>query len=172
MKLTKRLGLAWRVVRAKGGNCASHAEREMKHWRQSDDPMSHAMADNLIELLHVFGTQGHSGFSASYALGCFKTLAAFKPLGPLTGAPDEWNEVGDDQYQNNRCSTVFKNGADGEPYDIDGVVFEEPDGCRFTCFLSRVPVVFPYVQKTVIAKVDENSSDEEREAAKALALGV
>jgi hypothetical protein len=170
MNFHKRVKLAWRVIRAKSGNCASHAEREMLHWRKSDDPMSRAMADDLAELILVFGTQGHSGFSASYAISCFKTLAAFKPLGPLTGDPLEWNEVGDNQYQNNRCSTVFKSGADGEAYDIDGVVFEEPNGCRFTCFLSRTPVVFPYVQKTAIAKVSENSSDEEREQAKALAL--
>ena len=78
----------------------------------------------------------------------------FKPFGPLTGKPEEWGEPFDNEgtQQNLRCSHVFRQ-ADGRAYDINGKVFEEPSGIRFTSFDSRVYIEFPYTPTSQIVKV-------------------
>lgn len=144
-----------------------HAKRELEAagWFKRDvirdDGTIDGAYDGMIgpavmELVQRFAAQGHSGMSASIVRGLFHVLADFKPLGPLTGEDDEWNEVGDQDghplYQNNRCSRVFK--CNGVAYDIDGRVFEDPCGGRYTNFNSRVVVTFPYTPKTEIVKVE------------------
>ena len=57
-------------------------------WPEPDD-MQDMVKANVLELLEVFGNQGHSGSSAPYVLGLFQRLADFKPLGQLTGEDDE-----------------------------------------------------------------------------------
>jgi hypothetical protein len=83
-------------------------------------------------------------------------LLAYEPLGPLTGEPDEWNEVGPGVFQNNRCSHVFKDASqfDGQAYDLNAVVFREPNGACFINRDSRKVVTFPYTPKTVYVDVD------------------
>jgi hypothetical protein len=100
------------------------------------------VVEDVLELLEVFAKQGHSGGSAPVIAGLFAKLARYEPLVPLTGKPDEWIEVAEGMWQNARCSHVFKdaNGA----YDIDGIIFEDSDGSRYTNRDSRVPVTFPY----------------------------
>lgn len=120
------------------------------------DDMNGIMRKHLLHMVKEFADEGHSGFSASYALQCLQKLLRFKPLSPLTGEDDEWTDVssisGVPHYQNKRCSSVFKDGKDGQAYDIDGKVFwewaKDEDGKPFksyyTGFESRVPVTFPY----------------------------
>ena len=135
----------------------SHAEKELDLLGlKNDDDMNGAMRKHLLHMVKEFADEGHSGFSASYAISCLKRLLNFKPLTPLTGEDDEWTEVtrmsGFPHYQNKRCSSVFKD-ADGTAYDIDGKVFwewytDEETGKKlksyYTCYESRVPVTFPY----------------------------
>lgn len=135
-----------------------YAESELDRIGMADDgDMNGMMRKHLIHMVKEFADEGHSGFSASYALQCLKKLLNFKPLSPLTGEDDEWSEVtqisGYPHFQNKRCGSVFKNGKDGEAYDIDGKVFwewyrDEETGeaikSYYTCFESRVPVTFPY----------------------------
>jgi len=119
------------------------------------EDMDYHMREHILRMVDEFSKEGHSGFSASYALSILKKLLAFKPLTPLTGEDDEWMHVYDDDngdpvYQNVRLSSVFK-GPDGA-YDIDGKVFWEwftdEDGEKsktyFTSKGSAVPVEFPY----------------------------
>lgn len=107
------------------------------------------MGEAVMKMIDVFADEGHSGFSANMAISIFEKVARFEPLTPLTGADDEWMEIGTQNggplFQNKRCSHVFKdmNGA----YDIDGKVFREPSGACFTNSDSRVSVTFPYVPK-------------------------
>ena len=138
-------------------NLINHAIRELKSIGMygSEDEMNRQMVSNIMELLQVLSSQGHSGFSHSYLMRMFTKLADFKPIGPLTGEDSEWNDVssygGSTMYQNNRCPSVFKdeNGA----YNIDGKVFwewaldeqGEPLKSYYGCRDSRVPVTFPYV---------------------------
>jgi hypothetical protein len=146
-----------------------YAESELDRIGMTDDStdeMNLAMRKHILHMIKEFADEGHSGFSASYAIGILTKLLEFKPLTPLTGEDDEWTNVsdrgtGDVMYQNKRYSAVFKDGKDGEAYNIDGKVFWEwcemplePDeegypGTRkfksyYTCRDSRVPVTFPY----------------------------
>lgn len=76
-------------------------------------------------------------------------LLDFQLLTPLTGGDEEWNEVADGVFQNKRCSHVFKQADrfDGKPYDIDGRIFREPNGCCYQNGESFVVIEFPYTPK-------------------------
>jgi hypothetical protein len=128
----------------------------------SPDEMNRAMRKHVLHMMQEFANEGHSGFSASYAISILTKLLDFKPLSPLTGADDEWVNVrehgGEIHYQNKRKSSVFKD-ADGSVYDIEGKVFwewarshdddgnltDEAHKSYYTCRESSVPVTFPYV---------------------------
>jgi hypothetical protein len=136
-------------------NILSHAMVELDRigmTEDSEDEMNVHMRKHILHMMNEFAREGHSGFSASYAISILTRLLDFKPLSPLTGDEAEWNEVGEGHWQNKRRSSVFKN-ADGTCYDIDGRVFWEwyrgEDGkaskTYYTGRESRVPVTFPYV---------------------------
>ena len=80
--------------------------------RSDNDEMQKLINDDILQIVKIFSQQGHSGFSASYAINLLTRLLGFKPLTPLTGEDGEWNLVGglvgEEIYQNNRCSAVFK----------------------------------------------------------------
>jgi hypothetical protein len=148
-------------------NSQDHAMLEFKAAGWIDDKENwtddwqQAICENVLNLLMLFGNQGHSGSSAPYAIDLFKKLAMFEPIVPLTGEEWEWSDVrhngdGSIHYQNKRCSHVFKEG-DGQAYDIDGRVFwewyrDQETGesfkSHYTSRDSRVHVTFPYTPKT------------------------
>lgn len=134
----------------------SYAESELDQIGLTDeDEYNGMMRKHILHMIKEFSDEGHSGFSAPYAISILTKLFAFKPLTPLTGADDEWSDVREygpePHYQNKRKSSVFKE-ANGECYDIDGKVFwdwyKDADGnvskSYYTCRESRVPVTFPY----------------------------
>ncbi len=129
------------------------------------DDMQEAICKHVLDLLRVFGSEGHSGSSAPYTISLFSTLAKFDPVTPLTGEDWEWNEICDDRtggvtvFQNKRCGAVFKQSDrfDGKPYYLDAVVFWEwytdPEtGEKFESYYtsrdSMRPIEFPYTPKT------------------------
>lgn len=120
----------------------------------SGDEMNDAMCDHILKMVDVFAEEGHSGFSAAYAISILQKLLRWEPLSPLTGEDDEWNEE-NGSFQNKRCSRVFKNGKDGQAYDIRGKVFVEPDGVSYTSRNSWVDIDFPYVPKTEYVNVEK-----------------
>ena len=143
-------------------NLLSHAMDELDRigmTEDSTDEMNVMMRKHVLHMMQEFANEGHSGFSASYAIGILTKLLDFKPLSPLTGEDDEWVNVRDygpePHYQNKRRSSVFKD-ADGSCYDIDGKVFwewampyegrepQEPYKSYYTSRDSSVPVTFPY----------------------------
>lgn len=114
----------------------------------------------ILDLIELFDSQNHSGFSAPYVASMFHRLAMFKPASPLTGEDDEWNEVGTDVFQNKRCSSVFKDGKDGTAYNIEGKVFSDDGGeTWYTCRESRVNVTFPYVVPDKPERVYRNKEE-------------
>lgn len=134
----------------------AHAENELKALGMLDSgkEMNELMCQNILKLLKVFSEQGHSGMSGNYCLGLFNKLVNFEPLTPLTGEDWEWMDIGTQTgtlYQNIRCGRVFKD--DDGAYDIDGKVFEDASGSRYTSKDSRVKVTFPYTPKTEYVKV-------------------
>lgn len=136
-------------------NLLQHLDREWAAmgWPTTgtDEPQAW-IYKQLRSLLAVLADGGHSGSSAPYVVALFKKLAMFEPLGPLTGEDSEWVVVSDGLWQNIRASHVFK--KDGAAYDINGKVFEEPGGVRYTSGDSHVPVTFPYTPVTEVVHVD------------------
>ena len=139
-------------------NILQHAMDELDRigmTEDSPDGMNRDMRKHILHMMKEFADEGHSGFSASYAISILTKLLDFKPLSPLTGEDSEWSDVREygptPYYQNKRRSSVFKD-ADGSCYDIDGKVFwewykDEDDNISksyYTCRESRVPVTFPY----------------------------
>jgi hypothetical protein len=125
----------------------------------SGDEMNDAMCEHILKMVNVFAEEGHSGFSANYTINILQKLLQFEPLSPLTGEDDEWEDIseysGYEHYQNKRLSRVFKEGKDGQAYDIQGKVFVEPDGASYTSRDSCVYIEFPYVPHTEYVKVEK-----------------
>ena len=110
------------------------------------DEMQEAMNAHILRMVETFADEGHSGFSAAYAVGILQRLLRFEPLTPLTGEEDEWVvlDYGDEMAaQNKRCPHVFRR-ADGTAYDGEAVIFREPSGACFTNSDSRRDITFPY----------------------------
>lgn len=133
-----------------------HAERELSLVGSSDDPMQERMNAHILKMVQLFSEEGHSGFSASYAIGILTKLLSFEPLTPLTGEDSEWMEVGTNMWQNIRCGHVFKD--DQGARDAEGKIFEDETGMRFTSKDSAVAVEFPYSPKREIVKVKSEAS--------------
>jgi hypothetical protein len=134
----------------KPSNLELYAQRELKlaGWYDSDAPYGDMMPKAVMQLFKLFKKQEHSGLSASIALGIFHKLASFQPLSPLTGEEDEWITVDDNGLkQNKRYSSVFLN-AEGKAYDIDGKIFVNEDGSKYTSKDSVVYINFPYTPNT------------------------
>lgn len=172
-ELRARFRLAWAILRGRDSNLVAHAQRELaSSLALSREDIGYWMARHLIDMVRTFSAEGHSGFSASYAISAITPLLRFEPLGPLTGEEAEWivHAYGDDMYaQNNRCGHVFKK-EDGTAYDSEAVIFREPNGATFTSFYSRAPVKFPYTPKRVYADVPFDATDEQKAEAARLAL--
>lgn len=136
-------------------NLTDFARSELARLRgASDEPdeMQDAIEACVIGIVETFAEQGHSGSSGAYVLGILEKVLRFEPVTPLTGADDEWTvlDYADDmRAQNKRCGRVFKRG-DGTAYDIEAVVFREPDGSCWTGAESHRDITFPYVPKTEI----------------------
>jgi hypothetical protein len=123
----------------------------------SGDEMNDAMCDHILKMVDVFAEEGHSSFSAEYAISILQKLLRWQPLSPLTGEDDEWIEQENGWFQNKRCSRVFKKGKDGQAFDIRGKVFVEPDGVSYTSNDSSVDIGFPYVPKTEYVNVEKEN---------------
>lgn len=149
-----------------GSSYEEHARRELiAAGMDPDGPPDSPntwMAKGTLELLSVFDKQGHSGGSAPYAIKLFATLAALEPWGPIRGTEDEWVEVAERggvlMYQNARCSHVFKDGENGPAYDIQGIVFRDPDGCCVTSSGSAVLIDFPYTPRSITVDRDADGN--------------
>lgn len=145
MKLKDRAALAWKILKATHeGN--THATRELAIALPGTDEADVWFRKAVEEVVFVFGLEGHSGFSAAYAIGAIEKLLRHEPLTALTGDDDEWCDMTEcsayPMWQNRRNSRVFKE-RDGRPYIIDHFIFVEPDGTTFTDG-TRKYIQFPY----------------------------
>ncbi len=133
------------------GNLETHARRELElaGWFKDDGFYGAIMGNAVLAMIRQFSDEGHSGMSAPLAISLFEKVAHFEPLTPLTGADDEWNDLGDGWFQNRRCSRVFKGGErfKGQAYDGEAIIWRDPDGSCFTKRDSQQPITFPYTPK-------------------------
>ncbi len=123
-------------------NSYSHAQRELDILAATvPDAIITPFRDEILALTEKFGKSGQSGGSApmtaSAICQALEKLFNFETIAPLTGEDSEWNDVtginnGVPMFQNNRLSSVFKNGKDGKPYYIDAVIYRGNIGGTFT----------------------------------------
>ncbi len=144
-------------------NLVEYAKSELARIEHDGEGMQDYMDECVLKMIEMFSRQGHSGFTAHYAIGELERLLRWLPLTPLTGEDDEWNDLGEGTYQNKRCSKVFK--KNGDAYDIEGKIFSEDGGeTWFANGNSRVPVTFPYMPPTTPEKVLLTKSEKEATA--------
>lgn len=145
------------------GNLVDYAKSELKRIGMIDsgDPYNEMATKAILDLIELFDSQGHSGFSASYVTNAFNRLARFKPISPLTGKDDEWLDIGDGVYQNKRYFAVFKD-KDGVAYNSEGRVFSDDGEVWFANRDSRVNITFPYVvpDRPEYVRIDKEKSAE------------
>lgn len=94
----------------------------------------------MVEILEKFFEQWDSGGAVHAMAPILQKCIAGKPLSPLTGEDSEWNEVGEGVFQNNRCSSVFKDPRffeSKQAYDID------------TPGMRREAITFPYTPRSI-----------------------
>ncbi len=152
------------------GNLTDHARTELKAAGlfDKDSDYNGMIGNAVMELMEVFSKQGHSGMSANLVRSIFNTVADFKPLCPLTGKDEEWqNDTDSELYQNKRCSAVFKDGKDGIPYYLDAIVWQgEESWDTFTGQVdgekSRQYLKFPFTPKTFYVNVYRVDYDKEK----------
>ena len=106
-----------------------------------------AVNDDILDIIKLFSSQGHSGFSASYSLNILKRLLDYKPLSAITGDEDEWEQLNyspDLAYQNKRCPSLFRD-ADGKVYNVEARIFSDDNGHTwYNCKESREYIELPY----------------------------
>lgn len=143
-------------------NLVDYAKEELKRIGMIDsgEPYNDSVSKAILDLIELFASQGHSGFTAPYTINTFKRLAMFEPLSPLSGEDDEWTDVGHGLLQNKRYSAVFKD-KDGVAYNVEGKVFTDDGEVWYTCKDSRVDVTFPYVVPDKPEKVYRNKTESE-----------
>jgi hypothetical protein len=77
-----------------------YAKSELDRIPKDEDGMQEMMNNDILEILEKFADQGHSGFSASYAISVLERLMRWKPISPLTGEEDEWSTTTGSTRQN------------------------------------------------------------------------
>jgi len=107
----------------------SHAERELEILlKTTPDAIIRHFVPEIIALCEAFGNSGQSGGSAPFTAKALsqaiEKLCLQKTIAPLTGKDDEWNDVSDDVFQNNRDSAVFKEKKTGKAYFLDAIIWK------------------------------------------------
>jgi hypothetical protein len=142
-------------------NLIEHAKKELEMaglFNKDGDFYGGMTGNAVMELIKVFDKQGHSGMSASLVISLFKELADFKPINPIKNEPDEWTEYAEGMFQHKRLSSLFKDGADGRPYYLDAIVWDEGGNCfngTVGEITSRQFVKLPFLPKTFYVKVNK-----------------
>lgn len=121
-------------------NTAKFAERELEILKEAQpDSLILPFTNEVLALCEKFGDSGQSGGSAPFTAGAISrglhALLLQRPISPITGEDDEWDDVssangGNPLWQNKRCSAIFKTVID-KPYYQDAISWKEPDGDTF-----------------------------------------
>src|SRR3546814_12414423 len=115
--------------------------------------MQAQMGEHILDMVAMFGLEGHSGFSASSARQYIDKALRFEPFSPLTRAERDCGEHYEwaGTQQSKRCSHVLRDKA-GAAYDITCKVFVEDSGDPYTSSDSRFACRFPDQKRSVKGK--------------------
>ena len=128
--------------------------------------MQQVINKDIMDIIKTFSKQGHTGMTAGYTISMLSRLLNYKPITPLTGEEDEWEDVSDiyndgiKHYQNKRCPAVFKD-EDGKCYNVEAKVFSDDNGHTwYTSGDSREYITFPYtVPNTPQSVIIDNQAE-------------
>lgn len=146
------------------------SEVEIIQNKLGDDYVCKDYLFEIEKIIKIFSEQGHSGSSAPfYANAIANTIRRallFEPLSEIYGDDSEWVDVtGDGVFQNNRLSSVFKDGVDGKPYYLDAITWQGED--EWDTFhgtvegiTSRQCISFPFTPKKFYIDVYRELYDE------------
>ena len=197
-KLIKILHEGVRMVKIDSlneGNFTDHADFEIdlaqrKAAKKGDTLIIQEFIPEIKSLIKKFGDSGQSGGSAPYTAGAItnalKKLLAFEPLGGIENIDEEWNDCSDmggdteeskRMFQNRRLSSVFKDGKDGRPYYLDGIIFKGNNDITFTGNSVKMPdgsklgsanyiKKFPFEPKSFVIDVIETEWADKEEKVK------
>ena len=84
------------------------------------------MWDNVVAVVETFAAGGHSGTSASYAIGIIEKVLRFENVTPLTNDPDEWQDVSDGLWQSRRRADAFSEDAGATYYLLEDEGYPKP----------------------------------------------
>ena len=136
-------------------NLIEYAESELGRIPNDKDGMQEIINQNILDLVKLFSSQGHSGLSGCYVINALSRLLEYKPLNPLTGEADEWGAPygPDETQQNKRCSSVFRSKKE-PPHDIDAIVVSDNGGVSwFYSHLFKKEITFPYLPPVTPEKI-------------------
>ena len=136
-------------------NLIEYAESELGRIPKDKDGMQEIINQNILDLVKLFSSQGHSGLSGRYVINALSRLLEYKPLNPLTGEDDEWGEPygPDETQQNKRCSSVFRSKKE-PPHDIDAIAVSDNGGeFWFYSHLFKKEITFPYLPPITPEKI-------------------
>jgi|688.fasta_scaffold75212_4 hypothetical protein len=180
-----REGVRMIPVEALNESSVSKAEYEINRLLKNaesrgETPIIKEFVPEVMALVKKFADSGQSGgsapFTTSVIVQVIEKLLKQEPLGGVENTDDEWNdisihedkELGKGSFQNNRLSSVFKEGKEGQPYYLDAIVWK-PVGKDYT-FTGRVSLKegsgeeigsmhyikkFPFQPKTFVIEVYE-----------------
>lgn len=91
-------------------NICKHAIRELElaGYNKNYCGPNKWMYDQVLEAIAVFASHGNSGSSAPYEINLVRKLCNFDIISPLTFKDNEWRQIGNNEYQNKRKSSIFK----------------------------------------------------------------
>lgn len=128
-----------------------YAKRELKLYKKNNG-LSEAENKKLSEIVVKF-MSSNLPLTVEELTNILNRLSVLKPLTPLTGDADEWQETRSGHFQNKRCSSVFKK-TDGTCYDIDGAVASANGGITWFSTCEFDPKIeFPYYPPTHPEKI-------------------
>lgn len=148
-------------------NLLEHVERELDIAGILEDKAApEGVKDNtwmrrhILNLTKEFIAADHNQGSAQTTIDILNVLLTLRPLTPLTGKDDEWEDQGIEfsdmlKYKNKRCMRVFKT-SDNRCVDVEGKVFwewiDDGNGEKFKSYYTNkdswVDITFPYVPFT------------------------
>ncbi len=112
----------------------THAQFELDLLEKTvKDAIVTPFKNEILQLVEKVFSSGQSGGSMPYTAqavsGVIKSLLNQQNICPITGEEWEWNKCNDygdgrEMYQNNRLSSIFKDGKEGRPCYINAIIFQ------------------------------------------------
>lgn len=135
-------------------NLVEHAKRELAAagYNKNSDPMDYDIYISTIEIVRIFSSIGHSGYSTAAHTHMIERILKFDNITPLTTDVNEWQlvEMGDDSrtHQNRRSGSCFSLDEGRTYYDIESPrlpKWKRPFVRNVHGF--RLQITQPYVEK-------------------------